>query len=161
MGVRRRGRECALQLLYQLEACAELPEPEVIGEDVIYRGPLLSHVDGERVDAALTVFFENFDAPDNVHKHTATLVHGVVENAEKIGAMIQEQSASWRLDRMPMVDRNVLRLAVYEMCFGEKIAAKVAVDEAIEVARRYGNTKSAPFVNGVLDALARKQGLFT
>ncbi len=159
MGVRRRGRECALQVLYQLEASADPPPPEAVGDEVIRRGPMLADVDGARVDDALDMFVENFESPDKVHRHTTELVKGVVGNSTAIGALIQAHSPSWRLDRMAMVDRNVLRLAVYEMCFGEKLAPQIVIDEAIEVARRYGSDRSAAFVNGVLDSLAKAEGL--
>lgn len=158
MGVRRRGRECALQVLYQLEASADPPPPEAVGESMIQRGPLLADVDEKRVDEALAMFVENFEAPDKVHRHTSQLVRGVVKNAAAIGEKIQAHSPSWRLERMAMVDRNVLRLAVFEMLFGEDMPVKVVIDEAIEVARRYGSERSAAFVNGVLDSLGQAEG---
>ena len=86
------------------------------------------------------------------------LVTGTVEHLEEIDAQIVRHAEHWRLERMPGVDRNVLRLAVYEMVFGGTPAA-VVIDEALELARRYSNEESVQFVNGVLDAVLREVSL--
>jgi N utilization substance protein B len=85
---------------------------------------------------------------------TAELVKGAVEHAEDIDQRISRHAEHWRIERMPGVDRNILRMAVYEMVYGATPAA-VAIDEAIELARRYSNEEAAQFVNGVLDAVRK------
>jgi N utilization substance protein B len=85
------------------------------------------------------------------------LVKGTVEQSGPIDAVIQKHAEHWRLERMPMVDRNVLRLAVYEMLHTDTPAA-VLIDEAIELARQFAGEESVHFVNGVLDAVHRDSG---
>jgi N utilization substance protein B len=135
MGMRRRAREAALQMLYQIDAQPELP-----------------------VDAALGRFYRSFadEAPqpggfDELQEFADRLVRGVVENLAAIDARISGASHHWRLERMGRVDRNLIRLAVYEMSFCDDIPAKVAINEAIEIAKRYGAQETPAFVNGVLD----------
>jgi N utilization substance protein B len=137
MGMRRRARETALQVLYQLDAQPELG-----------------------VDASLARFYGNFSeeatpggaaALDEARAFADRLVHGVVEHLEEIDARIGHASRNWRLERMGRVDRNLLRLAVYEMCFCDDIPGKVAINEAIEIAKRFGAQETPAFVNGVLD----------
>ena len=83
-----------------------------------------------------------------------TLVRGAVENAVSIDKVISDKSANWRIERMPAVDRNILRLAVFEM--GElKTPAAVAIDEALDLARQFSGDESVAFINGVLDAVSR------
>lgn len=82
------------------------------------------------------------------------LVRGAVERRDEIDRLIQAHSENWRLDRMPVVDRNILRLAVHEMTL-ETTPHAVVIDEALELARRFSNEESVAFVNGVLDAVRR------
>jgi N utilization substance protein B len=81
------------------------------------------------------------------------LVEGVKANREAIDAMISEAAENWRLDRMAAIDRNILRLGAYEMLFDEGVPAKVAINEALELAKRYSTAQSSRFVNGILDRL--------
>lgn len=85
---------------------------------------------------------------------TETLVRGTVEYAEEIDRRIIRHAEHWRLERMPGVDRNIIRLAIYEMLYGSTPPA-VAIDEALELARRYSSEESVQFVNGVLDAVRK------
>ncbi|MDY7095707.1 MAG: transcription antitermination factor NusB [Acidobacteriota bacterium] len=89
-------------------------------------------------------------------EYARTLVNGVVENRQRIDELISEQADNWRLERMPVVDRNVLRLAVYELLYELDIPKLVVVDEAIELAKRFGSENSGRFVNGLLDGLLRR-----
>jgi transcription antitermination factor NusB len=89
-------------------------------------------------------------------QYARTLVNGVVENRQRIDELISEQADNWRLERMPVVDRNVLRLAVYELLYELDIPKLVVVDEAIELAKRFGSENSGRFVNGLLDGLLRR-----
>jgi N utilization substance protein B len=82
------------------------------------------------------------------------LVNGTIEHIASIDAQIQQHAEHWRLERMPLVDRNILRLAVYEMSH-EKTPAAVVIDEALELARKFSGEEAVQFVNGVLDAVHR------
>lgn len=84
------------------------------------------------------------------------LVQGVQQHQEEIDQMIQAHTTGWRLDRMMSVNRNLLRVAVYEMEFGEHITAKGAIDEAIELAKVYGEDNSPGFINSILDKIMKR-----
>jgi N utilization substance protein B len=85
--------------------------------------------------------------------YAEAIVGGVVENRDEIDDLIRSQATNWRLERMPVVDRTVLRIAVYELLRESDVPQVVIVDEAIELAKRYGSEQSGAFVNGVLDGL--------
>lgn len=150
MITRRKGRECALQILYQLE---------ILSKD---KGSAsLAEVSRANATEAIERFFEHFDAPSDVLDHAASLVHGVLLNANRIDELISKHSEKWRIERMAMVDRNVLRIASYEFLFAPDLNANIIIDEAVEVAKRFGSDKSAAFVNGILDSIGietRKNG---
>jgi N utilization substance protein B len=112
------------------------------------------------VDEAISAWYETlFSEESRIRPErdafAEQLVRGTVEHAAEIDERIARHAEHWRLNRMPSVDRNVLRLAVYEMLFG-KTPPAVAIDEALELARRYSNEESVQFVNGVLDAVGRE-----
>lgn len=134
MGVRRAAREQALQALYQLD---------VRGED------------GER---ALGLFWEHFDRGEESNDFARELVEGVVRERERIDALISASAEHWKLPRLSRVDLGVLRLATYELLQHREIPASVTLDEAVEIARRFGSEESAGFVNGVLDHVASELG---
>ncbi len=134
MGVRRKGRELALQALYQLD------------------------VTGDSSERALAQFWESFEATDRTKEFAGALVRGVLEGREEIDERIRKAAENWRLDRLSQVDLNVLRIAVYELTGPPKLPVEIAINEAIEVARRFGTEESASFVNGVLDQIARNLG---
>jgi len=96
----------------------------------------------------------NFDLPEGARAFAKQLVAGVMAHRDALDARIAEHAKHWRLTRMAAVDRNVLRLAVYELEHGDP-PANVILDEAVELARRFGDDPSPAFVNGVLDAVAR------
>lgn len=131
MGKRRRARECALQMLFQIDLIGVEPA-EVYAQ-----------------------FWDEHDTEDDVRAFTQELVDGVCSTREQLDARITEISERWRIERMAVVDRNVLRMALYEMNRQPETPTAVVIDEAIEVARRFGSEESARFVNGVLDALRR------
>lgn len=134
MGQRRQSRELALQVLFQTEFA-----------------PNLSFQDG------LNTFRKNFDADKEVWAYAEHLLQGVQKNREQIDARIQKSSAHWTLARMALVDLNIMRVATFEMHFSEeRVPPAVAIDEAIEISRKYGTTDSAAFVNGILDQLAKE-----
>lgn len=86
------------------------------------------------------------------------LVRGVIENKAEIDARLAEASSNWRLARMDYVDRNIIRIAVYEMLFCEDIPAKVAINEAVDIGKKYGTEKSGAFINGILDSIRLRYG---
>lgn len=131
---RTRSREIALQVLYQAEQNPGFA-PEEIRRFIERR---------LRGDRKLIEFAE-------------TLIAGVQDNRPKIDAMISEVAENWRLDRMAAIDRNILRLGVYEMLFCPDVPAKVAINESLELAKRYSTAQSSRFVNGILDRLQSRE----
>ena len=135
LGHRRRGREYALQVLYSLDLNDGLTPAQAIAQ--FWKG------------------FEDEKDP-GVVTFTEELVEGTHEHREEIDAVIQRASRNWRLERMARVDRNLLRLATYELQFKPEVPAKVVINEAIEVAKRYGTAESPAFVNGLLDRISQE-----
>lgn len=137
---RTRGREYALQVLYEVDTS------------------------GKDAAEALDAYWVNFETtgrpagspePDPAIKtFTQQLVGGTVKNLAEIDAMIERCSTNWRLDRMPRVDRNVLRLACYELKHSADVPTKVVINEAIELGKRFGAEDSGAFINGILDKVA-------
>lgn len=130
MGTRRRARECALQLLYMWE----YHRPHGTFDASMY------WVDRAE-DPAMREFADR-------------LVLGVIEHLEEVDGLIRRASLNWRIDRMATVDRNILRLATYELMAVPDTPVKVVLNEAIELSKRYGTEDSSAFVNGVLDKIA-------
>jgi N utilization substance protein B len=146
MGTRRRAREFALQILYQLDA-----------EDV-----------SASDEQAIALYWRNFatasegdeprgDDPE-ARVFAEKLVRGVRQHQAELDAQIQKASKNWRLERMARVDRNLLRLALYELKYADDVPAKVAINEAIEIAKRFGTAESSAFVNGILDRCREELG---
>jgi N utilization substance protein B len=133
MASRRRARQRALQILFLWDARRQ-PVEDVINA---YYDTLYSEEKPER------------------DEFVANLVRGTVEHVAEVDAQITRHAEHWRMERMPVVDRNILRLAVYEMGHAGTPAA-VAIDEALELARKFSNEESVQFVNGVLDAVHRE-----
>ena len=134
MGSRRRGREAALQMLYQIDVSGVSPEQAVQS----YWAYLCSSREGEE--------FAN------------RLVRGWAAQREAIDARIRDVSQHWRLERMGWVDRNILRIATYELAALDDVPRRVTLNEAVELAKRFGSEGSAGFVNGVLDRIASDLG---
>jgi transcription antitermination protein NusB len=127
---RSRGREVALQVLYQVEQNSGVPAEEI--RRFIERRLL--------ADRKLCEF-------------TDGLIAGVKEHQAQIDEMISQVAENWRLDRMAAIDRNILRLGAYEMLFCPDVPDKVAINEALEMAKRYSTAQSSRFVNGILDRM--------
>ena len=130
MGSRRRGREAALQVLYQIDLSGEDPEQ------------------------AISAYFEYLSEGDEAQEFAGELVRGWAANRDAIDAKIRVVSRHWRLERMARVDRNVLRLATFELLFLPDVPRRVTLNEAVELAKRFGDEDSSAFVNGVLDRIA-------
>jgi N utilization substance protein B len=136
MPSRHSSRERALQILFQLD---------------------MSH---QPVETAIASYYDGLHSEDNEERpepdpFMEELVRGTLERAAEIDRRIVQRSEHWRMERMAVVDRNVLRLAIYEMSTG-LLPAPVVINEAIELARRYSGDESVAFVNGVLDAIHRE-----
>jgi N utilization substance protein B len=146
MGTRRRAREFALQMLYQLDVQDQLSDEQAIG--MFWK------------NFAATAEAEGAMAADlgEIQPFAEKLVRGVREHLAELDAQIQSASKNWRLERMARVDRNLLRLALYELKFVDDVPAKVAINEAIEIAKRYGTSESSAFVNGILDRCREELG---
>jgi transcription antitermination protein NusB len=97
--------------------------------------------------------FENFAPQFNDHGFSESLVVGVIDNLAVIDKYITKYATEWPLDQITIIDRNVLRIGIFELIFDEGIPAKVAINEAIEIAKAYGSESSGKFVNGVLGAI--------
>jgi N utilization substance protein B len=93
---------------------------------------------------------------EEAFQYAQALVRGTVDHREEIDSMIRGQADNWRLERMPPVDRNILRLAIYEMLYERDTPKLVVVDEAIELAKKFGSEQSGRFINGLLDGLLKQ-----
>lgn len=107
----------------------------------------------EELENIVGEVFANFAPQFNDHGFVEGLVKGVTDNLPEIDAYITKHATEWPLDQITNVDRNILRIGVYELVFNQEIPAKVAINEAIEIAKAFGNESSGKFVNGVLGAL--------
>jgi N utilization substance protein B len=126
---RRKSREFALQVLYQLN----ITKQEAI--------------------TALTRFQEHFSPNEEADEFLKRLVLGVLEHCQEFDRLIEQYSENWRLDRITMVDRNILRMALFELLYCEEIPPKVTINEAIDLGKRYGSEDSGSFINGILDRI--------
>jgi N utilization substance protein B len=131
MGARTRARECALQALYQLDTSG-----------------------GDARDAVRGVLAHFEEADTDTEQFADELVRGVQSEKVQIDDLIQRSSTHWKLDRMARVDRNILRLAVYEILRRADVPVRVTLNEAIELGKKFGSEESSAFVNGVLDRIA-------
>jgi len=109
--------------------------------------------DNAKLEEIIHGVFENFAPSFDDKGFVKTLIKGVMENREEIDRYITKYATEWPLDQITIVDRNILRIGVYELIFNSEIPAKVAINEAIEIAKAFGNESSGKFVNGVLGAI--------
>ena len=168
VGKRRTAREMAVQMLYQNDlGGSNLPQifntfdiAEYVAHEANQEG-----VDGQEgkprrlaLDdrAERAEYAKRRKRVEDAFLYAQTLVRGTLEHRQQIDEMIRGQADNWRLERMPAVDRNILRLAVYEMLFEMDIPKLVVVDEAIELAKKFGSEQSGRFVNGLLDGLLKQ-----
>jgi len=134
VGARTASREAALQMLYALDAA------------------------GGEVEQVITDYWRELPGDVEGRAYADELVRGVAASADEIDQRIREASKHWRIERMARVDRNVLRLGVEELRSQPAVPRAVAIDEAVELAKRYGAEGSGLFVNGVLDRIAEELG---
>lgn len=126
---RRKSREFALQVLYQL--------------NISKQDPL----------TALTQFREHFLSRGEVDPFQKRLIFGVLDHGSELDQLIERYSEHWRLDRINLIERNILRMAIFELLFCEDIPHKVTINEAIDLGKRYGSEDSGSFINGILDRI--------
>jgi N utilization substance protein B len=130
MGTRRKSRELALQALYQGEMAGLLD----FGE-----------------------FCAHFQVSKKAIPYAMKLFGGVQEKKEEINQLISRYAENWRLERMSFIDRNILRLAVFELHYQDDVPASVAINEAVEIAKRYSTDDSGSFINGILDTMVKAE----
>jgi N utilization substance protein B len=109
-------------------------------------------------EEAIRSFRETNRMEDGLWEYAEALVNGFDSRRAEVDAAIESRSLNWRMYRMPVVDRNILRIAVYEMLFREDVPAKVSIDEAIELAKKFGAEESRAFINGILDRVYNDAG---
>ena len=132
MGKRRKARESTLQILFQLE------------------------FDDSELEKSFESFWRERKASKEIKEYSRWLVEGIESHRERIDRLIQSVSENWRITRMAIVDRNVLRIAVFELLYEENIAPAIVINEAIEITKKYSSEEAATFVNGILDAARKK-----
>ncbi len=129
MGMRRRSRELAMQALFFMDMKQDLS------------------------DEMLACYCGNFPPSKQLSPFFKELVTGVIHAKSTIDTLIERYSNNWKLSRMSCVDRNVMRIAVFELLFCKDIPAKVSINEAIDVGKRFGTDESGAFINGILDSI--------
>jgi N utilization substance protein B len=134
VGARTTAREAALQMLFAIDAT------------------------GNDVDQAISDFWRELPGDAEGREYADQLVRGVRDGAEKLDERIRAASQNWRLERMARIDRNALRLGTYELLTRTDVPRAVVLDEAVELAKRFGGEESSKFVNGVLDRIADDLG---
>lgn len=128
---RRRSREYALQILFQLD---------------------LTGI--ELTDELLHDFWQGNDEDEDVRRFTHDIVSQTREHREAIDAAIEKAAQNWAVKRMAVIDRNIMRAATYELLYRSDIPPSVVINEALEIAKKYSTEDSAPFINGILDKIA-------
>jgi len=129
--MRRKGRELALQALYQID------------------------ITGDSSIAAVDLFLQHFEGGAKAKEFARRLVSGVVSQRPELDRLIDQSTENWKLARLAKVEHELLRLAAYEVVFCPDIPVPVSLDEAVEIAKRFGSEDSAGFINGVLDHIAK------
>jgi N utilization substance protein B len=132
MASRRKSREFAMQMLYQWEICGYTP----------------AQVEG--------TFFANQKADAEVERFACDLFEGAVNDLDRLDLLVRQHADNWRLERMAAVDRNILRVALYELLHHLETPAAAVINEALEIARRFSTGDSVEFVNGVLDGIRKE-----
>ena len=130
VGARRKARALALQVLYEVDSA------------------------GHEVEEAVTHLLADGGLSAENGAFVRELVSGVIQNKEKIDLNIQDFAPAWPIEQIPVVDRNILRLAIFEVLLDNKVPVKVAINEAVELAKTFGGGNSSRFVNGVLGSVS-------
>lgn len=138
MGTRRKAREAALQFLFQDDFSAE------------------TQLSLDGIEERFELFCGLYQVSRKAREYTLALLCQTLEHLESIDELIRENAKNWRLERISITDRNLLRLAVSEMVYSSDVPHQVAINEAVEIAKRYGSDDSPAFVNGILDAVQKR-----
>lgn len=139
---RRHARILALQTLYEIDSTDHAPEAVLL----------------RNVEEPITENTNPTEPPDeSVRDYTSALVAGVLQNRDTLDHIIEESAPSWPLDQMAKIDKNILRLAIFEILFDNRVPLKAAINEAVELGKRFGSESSSRFVNGVLGTVAANQ----
>ncbi|MCE5313590.1 MAG: transcription antitermination factor NusB [Armatimonadota bacterium] len=141
---RRAARELALNILYQWDTCG-LPFDEALATALEFAD--LSGLEAKHPEMA-----------EQARSHAATVATGVKEHLAQLDGHIARLAQGWPVDRQPAVDRNILRIAIFEIDYVDSVPPVVAVDEAIEMAKKFSTAESGKFINGVLAGYLREQG---
>jgi transcription antitermination protein NusB len=134
MGIRRQSRELTLQFLFSRDFQEQVHTPEAVATD-------------------FDTFCHLFDFNRKSLEYARYLIMGICANLETVDALLADHSHNWRVERMSSVDRNILRIAIFEMRYTNEAPAQVAINEALEIAKRYSVDDSVAFINGILDAV--------
>ncbi len=134
MGLRRKSRELALQFLF--------------GHDFQGRS-----CDEDDLRKELEQFTTHFDTGKKSLPYAETIIRGLCGHWQEIDQLLAKHAHNWRMERMATVDRNVLRIAAWEMLYNDDVPLQVAINEALEIAKRYSNPDAVAFINGILDSL--------
>ncbi len=140
MGIRRNAREAALQFLFQ---------NDFIGT---------AAADDVDLDQQFADFCSLYDVQKKARTYACELLHGIAVNSEAVDALIGRNAKNWRLERLDATDRNIMRVAVFEMAFQEDVPPEVAINEAVEIAKRFSADESPAFINGILDSIKAELG---
>ena len=140
MGTRRKAREAALQFLFQ--------------DDF---GGAGDH-GAEDIDERFDRFCLFYQISHKARPYALELLHGIAARRGELDRIIRENAENWRLERIAIMDRNLLRIGTYEMVFAADVPPQVAINEAVEIAKRFGSGDSPGFINGILDAVKTKRG---
>ncbi len=132
MGKRRKSREATLQILFQLE------------------------FDNSELQDVINQFWKGKKVSREIKDYSSYLIKGITSHQDSIDRIIQSVSKNWRLSRMAVVDRNILRMAVFELFYEEGMAPAIVINEAIEVAKKFSSEQAAQFINGILDAIRKE-----
>ncbi len=132
MGKRRLSRELVIQFLYLIE------------------------MNEGKIPDQLKLFWENHSAAEDVQSFSEDILQDIFDHKEAIDARLEKYSDNWTLSRMAVIDRNLLRMAASEILYSKTVPPKVAIDEAVEIAKRFGSEDSPNFINGILDRILKE-----
>jgi N utilization substance protein B len=161
MSNRHHAREVALQILYRYDVALQgkNANPVTIGESKLVLNAPAKTLTPADLDRAVDLksHFEHFKVAPDVREFAATLVSGTLRELAALDETLERQASNWKVSRMALVDRSLLRMALYEMLHLPESPDAVVIDEAVELAKQYGNAESPGFINGILDAIKKSK----
>jgi transcription antitermination factor NusB len=139
MRKRTRAREIALQILYQRDLRKDDDAERLVGDFLQWDSIVAEKLNGSIIEFA------------------TALVKGTLQNLERIDGIISSYAEHWELKRMAVIDRNIMRMATFELLYMDDIPPKVSINEAVDLAKKYGDVESGKFVNGILDKVSKQE----